>query len=176
MLASAFLEALVPCETKLSQVNSFHLIIAGSYHWATRFSSPYYKKLQTLINQKQLTNYVTMIKSPSEEQKHYLFENCSALIQTCDNEHFGIVPVEAMWRSKPVIAVEACGFLETVVHGETGILVAPNNPRELAERMKEALEKSQLYEKYGRQGRKHAEKIFSFEAFSDKMIRIINNI
>jgi glycosyltransferase involved in cell wall biosynthesis len=37
-------------------------------------------------------------------------------------EDFGIVPVEAMGSGRPVIALAKGGALDTVIHGETGIL------------------------------------------------------
>lgn len=42
------------------------------------------------------------------------------------DEDFGISPVESMAAGKPVIGVEEGGLLETIVPGETGILVRKN--------------------------------------------------
>lgn len=44
------------------------------------------------------------------------------MLYTPAREHFGIVPLEAMARGCPVIAVNSGGPLETVVHRETGFL------------------------------------------------------
>jgi alpha-1,3/alpha-1,6-mannosyltransferase len=44
------------------------------------------------------------------------------VIYTPAKEHFGIVPLEAMARGRPVIAVASGGPLETVIHRETGFL------------------------------------------------------
>lgn len=45
-----------------------------------------------------------------------------ALLYTPHNEHFGIVPIEAMYLECPVIAVNAGGPKETVVDDRTGFL------------------------------------------------------
>lgn len=45
-----------------------------------------------------------------------------ALLYTPDREHFGIVPIEAMYEGTPVIAVNSGGPKETVIHGKTGFL------------------------------------------------------
>jgi glycosyltransferase involved in cell wall biosynthesis len=50
--------------------------------------------------------------------KHYL-ENCRGFIM-CNEEDFGMAPVEAMACGKPVLAYARGGVLETVVPGETG--------------------------------------------------------
>ncbi|KHK01806.1 glycosyltransferase [Desulfovibrio sp. TomC] len=42
------------------------------------------------------------------------------------DEDFGISPVESMAAGKPVIGVREGGLTETVVHGETGILLPPD--------------------------------------------------
>jgi alpha-1,3/alpha-1,6-mannosyltransferase len=46
-------------------------------------------------------------------------------VYTPENEHFGIVPLEAMARGRPVIACASGGPLETVSHMETGLLSEP---------------------------------------------------
>lgn len=46
-----------------------------------------------------------------------------ALVYTPVNEHFGITPLEAMAAGRPVIACNTGGPCETVIHGQTGILV-----------------------------------------------------
>ena len=53
----------------------------------------------------------------------WLLTNCSILLYTPAGEHFGIVPLEAMYCGTPVLAVNSGGPLETVDHGVTGWLV-----------------------------------------------------
>jgi glycosyltransferase involved in cell wall biosynthesis len=47
-------------------------------------------------------------------------------------EEFGIAAVEAQAAGRPVVAVAAGGALETVIDGETGVLVSPDDPGALA--------------------------------------------
>lgn len=54
--------------------------------------------------------------------KTTLLENAKLLLYTPSNEHFGIVPVEAMMHGVPVLASNTGGPLETVVEGKTGWL------------------------------------------------------
>ena len=49
----------------------------------------------------------------------------TVVIYTPENEHFGIVPIEAMAAGKPVIACRSGGPKESVLHGETGYLCEP---------------------------------------------------
>ncbi len=66
----------------------------------------------------------------SEEEKQRHLENCEALIFPGEDD-FGIVPVEAMARGKPVLALRAGGALETVIEGKTGIFFDESTPESL---------------------------------------------
>jgi glycosyltransferase involved in cell wall biosynthesis len=60
-------------------------------------------------------------------QMRELVGNCIATIYLPIDEDFGMSPVESMAAGKPVIGVAQGGLLETVVHGQTGWLVAPDD-------------------------------------------------
>ncbi|MDR0225276.1 MAG: glycosyltransferase [Burkholderiaceae bacterium] len=60
----------------------------------------------------------------TDEQLRMWVGGARAVVYLPIDEDFGMSPVEAMAAGKPVIGVAQGGLLETVVHGETGILVA----------------------------------------------------
>lgn len=64
-----------------------------------------------------------------------LYARARALI-VANVEEFGIAAVEAQAAGRPVIAAGAGGALETVLDGETGVLVTPGSVDELAEAMR----------------------------------------
>jgi len=55
-----------------------------------------------------------------------LMGSCIASVYIPRDEDFGISPVESMAAGKPVIGVAEGGLLETLVDGETGILLPPD--------------------------------------------------
>lgn len=59
----------------------------------------------------------------SDDQIYEAVGNCIATIYIPVDEDFGMSPVESMSAGKPVIGVAEGGLLETVVCGETGILL-----------------------------------------------------
>jgi len=65
---------------------------------------------------------VLFLLSVPETLKQSLLDSADLLIYTPRNEHFGIVPLEAMLNGVPVLAANEGGPLETVVEGETGWL------------------------------------------------------
>ncbi len=82
---------------------------------------------------KNLKNVVWINKVLEREELIPLYTMALAFICPSIYEPFGIVNLEAMACGTPVIASNVGGIPEVVVDGETGILVAPGNPVELAE-------------------------------------------
>lgn len=70
---------------------------------------------------------VVFLRSISNDQRILLLEHTKILLYTPENEHFGIVPVEAMHMGCAVIACNSGGPLESVDDGNTGFLVSPNH-------------------------------------------------
>ncbi|MEI6414518.1 MAG: glycosyltransferase [Pseudomonadota bacterium] len=62
-----------------------------------------------------------------EAQLQQLVGNAIATLYIPIDEDFGMSPVESMAAGKPVIGVAEGGLLETVINGETGVLL-PENP------------------------------------------------
>lgn len=65
---------------------------------------------------------ILFLLSFSDKQKQDLLASSDLLVYTPQNEHFGIVPLEAMLAGVPVLAANEGGPLETVVEGKTGWL------------------------------------------------------
>lgn len=78
----------------------------------------------SLIEQ-DLPKNVKILGTVSNDELIYLYSTCRGLICTAMDEDFGITPLEAMASGKPVIAVNEGGFRETVIDGETGLLIEP---------------------------------------------------
>lgn len=62
------------------------------------------------------------LPSVSSSLKNYLLANAALLLYTPTNEHFGIVPLEAMSAETPVLATNTGGPLETIEDGVSGWL------------------------------------------------------
>ena len=66
-----------------------------------------------------------MLRSFTDRQRALLLAAGTAVLYTPPREHFGIVPLEAMAASRPVVASNSGGPCESVVHRETGLLCEP---------------------------------------------------
>ena len=71
----------------------------------------------------------------TDEDVRELYRGATAVLLPGE-EDFGIVPVEAQACGRPVIALARGGALETVVDGETGVLVDSTAPDAWADAMR----------------------------------------
>jgi glycosyltransferase involved in cell wall biosynthesis len=83
-------------------------------------------------------------------------------------EEFGIAAVEAQAAGRPVVALDAGGTQETVVHGRTGLLVAPHDGSALARALREDLTRFDAEDI-----RRHATR-FSTERFQARLRELVD--
>ncbi|MCJ1287493.1 Alpha-1,3-mannosyltransferase-like protein [Xylographa opegraphella] len=163
------------------------LVIAGGYDNRVPENVSYHAELLSLAESLSLTtatakNIITALSIPDEievlfllsipgQLKSMLLDAAKLLVYTPLNEHFGIVPLEAMLSGVPVLAANCGGPLETVVDGQTGWLRDPEKVEDWTEVMRQVLfetSAAQLKE-MGEAGRERAETEFSESKMSQKL-------
>ncbi|XP_066440756.1 alpha-1,3/1,6-mannosyltransferase ALG2 isoform X2 [Eleutherodactylus coqui] len=149
-----------------------HLIMAGGYDERVRENVEYYQELNQLAVKSDIDNHVTFLRSFSDKQKLNLLHNCTCILYTPSNEHFGIVPVEAMYMCCPVIAVNSGGPLESIADQVTGFLCPPTCEA-FAEAMQEFITNSTLRTTMGKSGHERVMQKFSSKAFSHQLYHYI---
>ena len=108
---------------------------------------------------------------PTELMARYA--TCSIFVLPSTQEGFGIVFLEAMAHSKPVVAIHAGGVPEVVIDGETGLLVDPGNPQALRTALAQLLADASLRKRLGSAGRHHLEESYSFKHFCQRLARLL---
>lgn len=78
-------------------------------------------------------------------------------------EGLSLSALEAMALGKPVVACRVGGTPEVVVDGETGVLVSPGNPRELAAALERLLAEREQARAMGAAGRRRVQQAFDLE-------------
>jgi glycosyltransferase involved in cell wall biosynthesis len=91
------------------------------------------------------------------------------------NEGMGRVLVEAMALGRPVVATRVGGIPAVVVDGETGRLVAPDDPAALARAVNELLKDPGLRQRMGEAGRRRAEQ-FSLTVMESRLLDLYRGL
>ena len=94
--------------------------------------------LEPRIARLGLTPYVHFVGRTDDMPAAYKLADV-VVSASLDPEPFGRVMIEAQAMGRPIVATDHGGARETVLPGETGWLVAPNDPAALAEGIRAAL-------------------------------------
>lgn len=116
----------------------------------------YGKAVQERIDANGLQQVVTMLGAISSEQVMIELAQASvfALVSLEENAPLGIE--EAMAMGVPVVASNRCGMPYMVRHAETGFLVSPLDPNDIAYRIKQLLSDHDLRKATGDKARQFA--------------------
>eukprot|EP00249_Psilotum_nudum_P014200 c24717_g1_i1 orf=146-1396(-) len=153
---------------------SLKLVVAGGYDERLRENREYLQELKHLAEEKGVTEHVVFLPSCSTAERDALLAACVCVVYTPLDEHFGIVPLEAMAAGKPVIACNSGGPKESIVHNLTGFLCEPT-PQNFSSAMLLLLKHSQRAEVMGRAARQHVQVNFSRKVFGDRLNMILLN-
>ncbi|VBB33766.1 unnamed protein product [Acanthocheilonema viteae] len=152
------------------------LVIAGGYDIMNVENTTYFVELQAnAISLGLPREQYVFLKSPTDEEKLELLRRATAVLYTPSNEHFGIVPVEAMYMKCCVIAPSSGGPRETIIDEETGFLVE-ENPNSFAEKMAELVKDKRKTEAMGNAGRKRVESVFAMDNFAVQLESLIREV
>jgi len=174
---SLAIEALAELEKLLTKevYKRIYLIMAGGYDKRVEENVEHHLELIGLADELHVTDKVIFLRSPSDIDKVSILHHCNIVIYTPPNEHFGIVPLEAMYMGKPVIAHNSGGPMESIVSGETGFLIELSGEA-FAEKIAFLITNSNRIEDFGKAGKDRFLKTFSFAAFSAQLNKAIDNL
>jgi len=155
------------------------LIIAGGFDLREKENIEVKEELQNLVVKHKLQNNVIFLTNITDSEKSYLLNIADCLIYTPKNEHFGIVPLEAMAYGTPVVAMRSGGPIETVPCN-VGKLIPHETDKEnknlianTAKAVEEILEDSQSYVA---ECKAHVRNNFSFESFQEKLLGVLDGM
>ena len=87
-------------------------------------------------------------------------------------EPFGLVTAEAMAEYTAVVGTKVGGIKEVCIHNETGLLVEPSHPDQLADAIYKLLENEELRRKFAATGRERCEASFSIKKHTLEMEKL----
>ncbi|KAF5730738.1 alpha-1 3/1 6-mannosyltransferase ALG2 [Tripterygium wilfordii] len=151
------------------------LTIAGGYDKRLKENVEYLEELKSLAEREGVSHRIKFITSCSTAERNALLSQCLCVLYTPKDEHFGIVPLEAMAAYKPVIACNSGGPVETVKDGVTGFLCEPT-PLEFSLAMAKLLQDPETARKMGGFARQHVIESFSTKTFGVHLNQFLTNI
>jgi len=151
------------------------LVIAGGFDKRLKENREYLEELKDMASREGVSDKVVFLPSCSTAQRDALLSECLCVVYTPKDEHFGIVPLEAMAAQKPVIACNSGGPLESIKHDVTGFLCEPS-PQNFSSAMLMLIKDADKAEKMGREARDHVEKTFSRHVLGESLNRIIFDV
>ncbi len=143
-----------------------HLLIVGS--------GPDEEMLRQLATELGVANCVHFAGYQSSPQAYYEVMDVFALASA--SEAFGLVLVEAMYASLPVVATLVGGIPTIVSEGETGLLVEPGQPQALAEALLKLHQSYDLRDEMGQKGRARALAEFGAERYVGEVDQLYQSL
>jgi phosphatidylinositol alpha-1,6-mannosyltransferase len=134
-------------------------------------------RLETLARTLDLATRVRFLSGVPDADLPALY-NCAVVYAGMSRvlpesvEGFGISLVEASACGLPVLASRGGGIQDAVRHGETGLLVEPDQPEQVCAALRSLLEDRSLSARLGAMGRKAVEQYFNWNRVTAEMFRL----
>ena len=108
----------------------------------------------------------------SREELERLYRRAAIVVCPSRREGFGLVCAEAMAYGKPVVATSVGGFLDLVVHGETGLLVPPRDSGALRSALEKLLLQQGRRQQLGDAGRARIAERCGWKSVTQRTLRV----
>lgn len=116
-------------------------------------------------------HFLGFMKNP-----HTFYQLCDAVILATPCETFGLVLIEAMQVGTAVIGTNACGPLEIIEAGSSGLLFDKDDSRSLAEKIAELAADPAQRERMANAGKERAQTLFSNTQQFRKLAEILKSL
>lgn len=161
------LEAIKMIKNNLPEIR---LVVIGEGNYIDHYKN--------LVTSTGLTCEVEFTGFVKEEELPNYYNKCSILVLPSynDAEGFGMVLIEAQACGTPVIGTTVGGIPYAIKNGETGILVPPKDPKELASAILKIVTDKNLSKEMGKKGYERILKGFTWKISTDKTFKILNDV
>lgn len=132
------------------------LLIAGGSEEELLFDDPEAERLRRIAEECGVSDRVRFLGRVTHEEMPALMSGADLVLSLPRYEPFGIVPIEAMACSTPVVATAVGGHLDTVVDGVTGVLVPADDDHGLDRVVRDLLADPERLARLGAAGRERA--------------------
>lgn len=129
-----------------------------------------------LIDELKLTKVLFLEKFIPHNEMPRLYSIADIFVLPSNYEQWGQVLLEATCCQLPIVATKVGGIVDIVKDGETGLLVSPDSPEELAKALLKLLEDESLRLRMGLSSREYALRKFDYIKVSKKFSDIYKSV
>jgi len=134
------------------------------------------EQLQQNIKKSGLTTYVKYAGKKYGIEKSVLFRQADIFVLPTNNDIFGLVNLEAMQFSLPVVSTFEGGIPDVVEDGQTGFLVPKNDAIAVAEKLELLIKDPVLRKEMGELGKEKYKAKFTLAAFETRFTVILKEL
>lgn len=149
-----------------AEVEAPHFFVAGSGPEKTILRD--FAKAEGIEKDFRIVGYAPLIAP--------WYAACDLVVMPSRAEAAAVVALEAMALNKPVVASRVGGIPEVVIDGETGVLVEPDNPYELATAIRDLIVDPERARKLGEAGGKRVRELFTEKQMVDGYIDLFTKL
>ncbi|MDI9478069.1 MAG: glycosyltransferase family 4 protein [Bacillota bacterium] len=144
------------------------LVIAGK--------GPYLDNLRSLAEYLGVAERVYFTGFISDRERNNLYRIADVAVFPSLYEPFGIVALEAMVTRTPVIVSEVGGLAEFVRDGENGLTVKPNDPQQLAEKIRFLLNNKERAREMASRAYEIVKRDFTWDEIANKTLAVYEEV
>lgn len=150
-------------------------IIGGDPQVSDKEMSAEMTRLQELREDLDLEDMVTFLGKRSQDTLPYYYSASEAVVMPSHYESFGMVALEAMACGTPVVASHVGGLAFLVQDGVTGFTVPVDEPRALADCLKELIKNPGLRQKMGERAAEFAQE-YGWDTIAAQIVEVYEEV
>lgn len=152
------------------------ILVGGESETPDPQVTPEIGRLSTIARELGVEPWVTFVGRRGREVLKYYYSAADVFVTTPWYEPFGITPIEAMACGTPVIGSNVGGIKFTVKENETGYLVPPNDPEQLATRLAQLFDQPQLISLFGQQAIRRSREHFTWQKVTSAVAALYEDV
>jgi glycosyltransferase involved in cell wall biosynthesis len=136
----------------------------------------YNNDLRKILIEKKISDKVLLLGPKYDNEKVAEFSKADIFVFPTQYDVWGLVILEAMQASLPVVSTYVGAIPEIVDDGITGFLVEKQSPKDLAGKINLLIRDDKLREKMGKAGRKKFLKKYTLDIFEQNMKTVFDTV
>ena len=179
LLTTSDLTQRKPLETllrALTRVPGAELLVVGGPEEPELSTDDNYVKLAKFAATMGVTDRVIFTGQVEYAAMPPLLRSADLVISSCQYEPSGTTSLRAMACGTPAIAPPVGGHVDAVVDGTTGVIIPPDRPALLAQRIRQLLAHPMLIEAYGVAAVDRVRSRYSWERIAGETLAVYNRV